>query len=45
VQQILPKTAEICQNLPKDETLKFHQKSRFLVEIDDFLKVPHLVWA
>jgi hypothetical protein len=25
----LPKTAKICQNLPKDETLKFHQKSRF----------------
>ena len=25
----LPKTAQICQNLPKDETLKFHQKSRF----------------
>jgi hypothetical protein len=25
----LPKTAKICQNLPEDETLKFHQKSRF----------------
>jgi hypothetical protein len=25
----LPKTAKICQNLPKDETLKFRQKSRF----------------
>jgi hypothetical protein len=25
----LPKTAKICQNLPKDETLKHHQKSRF----------------
>jgi hypothetical protein len=25
----LPKTAKIYQNLPKDETLKFHQKSRF----------------
>jgi hypothetical protein len=25
----LPKTAKICQNLPKDETLKFHQKSSF----------------
>jgi hypothetical protein len=25
----LPKTAQICQNLPKGETLKFHQKSRF----------------
>jgi hypothetical protein len=24
-----PKTAKICQNLPKDETLKFRQKSRF----------------
>jgi hypothetical protein len=23
------KTAKICQNLPKDETLKFRQKSRF----------------
>jgi hypothetical protein len=22
-------SAQICQNLPKDETLKFHQKSRF----------------
>jgi hypothetical protein len=27
--QNLPKTAKICQNLPKDETLKFCQKSRF----------------
>jgi hypothetical protein len=26
----LPKTAQICQNLPKDETLKFYQKSRSL---------------
>jgi hypothetical protein len=25
----LPQTAKICQNLPKDETLKFHQKLRF----------------
>jgi hypothetical protein len=25
----LPKIAQICQNLPKDETLKFRQKSRF----------------
>jgi hypothetical protein len=25
----LPKTAKICPNLPKDETLKFRQKSRF----------------
>jgi hypothetical protein len=25
----LPKIAKICQNLPKDETLKYHQKSRF----------------
>jgi hypothetical protein len=25
----LPKTAKFCQNLPKDETLKFRQKSRF----------------
>jgi hypothetical protein len=25
----LPKSAKICQNLPKDETLKFRQKSRF----------------
>jgi hypothetical protein len=24
----LPKTAKICQNLPKGETLKYHQKSR-----------------
>jgi hypothetical protein len=23
------KSAQNCQNLPKDETLKFHQKSRF----------------
>jgi hypothetical protein len=93
MQQILPKTAQNCQNLPKDKTLKFHQKSRFyffskikismyrectracfhcldfqsknfhmlfllsknglcmwisaypLMEIDDFLKVLHLVWA
>jgi hypothetical protein len=22
-------SAQNCQNLPKDETLKFHQKSRF----------------
>jgi hypothetical protein len=29
VQQILPKTAKICQNLPKHETLKCHQKLRF----------------
>jgi hypothetical protein len=29
MQQILPKTAKICPKLPKDETLKFHQKSRF----------------
>jgi hypothetical protein len=89
----LPKTAQICQNLPRAETLKFHQKLRFFffskikistcrggiracfhrldfqsknfsyaifivqkrplyvnfsippLEIDDFLKVPHLVWA
>jgi hypothetical protein len=25
----LSKTAQICQHLPEDETLKFHQKSRF----------------
>jgi hypothetical protein len=25
----LPKTTEICQNLPKDRTLKYYQKSRF----------------
>jgi hypothetical protein len=25
----LPKTAKICQNLPKDETSKLHQKLRF----------------
>jgi hypothetical protein len=25
MQQILPKIAKICQNLPKDETLKFHE--------------------
>jgi hypothetical protein len=25
----LPKFAKICPNLPKDETLKFHQKLRF----------------
>jgi hypothetical protein len=89
----LLKTAKICPKQPKDKTLKFHQKSRFLyffkikysiyrggtracfhrldfqskifsyahfvvkkrplyvnfsippVEIDDFLEVPHLVWA
>jgi hypothetical protein len=29
MQQILPKTAQICPNLPKDETLKFHQNLRF----------------
>jgi hypothetical protein len=29
MQQILPKTIKICPNLPKDETLKFHQKLRF----------------
>jgi hypothetical protein len=29
MQQILPKTAQICPNLPKGETLKYHQKSRF----------------
>jgi hypothetical protein len=29
MQQNLPKTAQICQNLPNDETLKFHQKLRF----------------
>jgi hypothetical protein len=29
IAQKLPKTAQISQNLPKDETLKFHQKSRF----------------
>jgi hypothetical protein len=29
MEQNLPKTAKICQNLPKDETLKFCQKSRF----------------
>jgi hypothetical protein len=29
MQENLPKTAKICQNLPKDETLKFRQKSRF----------------
>jgi hypothetical protein len=23
------KIAKICQNLPKDKTLKYHQKSRF----------------
>jgi hypothetical protein len=27
--QKLPKTAQNCQNLPKDETSKFHQKLRF----------------
>jgi hypothetical protein len=27
--QICPKLPKICQNLPKDETLKFHQKLRF----------------
>jgi hypothetical protein len=26
---ILPPAAKICQNLSKDETLKYHQKSRF----------------
>jgi hypothetical protein len=29
MQQILPKTAKICKNLPNEETLKYHQKSRF----------------
>jgi hypothetical protein len=29
MQQILPKTAKICKNLPTPETLKCHQKSRF----------------
>jgi hypothetical protein len=29
MQENLPKTAEICHNLPKGETLKYHQKSRF----------------
>jgi hypothetical protein len=24
-----PKTTKICQNLPKDKILKYHQKSRF----------------
>jgi hypothetical protein len=28
MQENLPKTAKICQNLPKDETLKFGQKLR-----------------
>jgi hypothetical protein len=27
--QKLPKTTKICPKLPKDETLKFHEKSRF----------------
>jgi hypothetical protein len=27
--QICPKLLKICQNLPKNETLKFRQKSRF----------------
>jgi hypothetical protein len=27
--KILPKTAKVCQNLPKDGTLKYHQKLRF----------------
>jgi hypothetical protein len=26
---ILPKFAQNCQNLPKADTLKYHQKSRF----------------
>jgi hypothetical protein len=29
LQQILPKSAQICPNLPKAKTLKYHQKSRF----------------
>jgi hypothetical protein len=29
MQHNLPKTVQSCENLPKDETLKFHQKSRF----------------
>jgi hypothetical protein len=29
-EQNLPKSAKICQNLLEDETLKYHQKSRFL---------------
>jgi hypothetical protein len=29
MQENLPKSAQNCQNLPKDETLKFCQKSRF----------------
>jgi hypothetical protein len=29
MQQILPKTAQNCQNPPKAETLKYHQKLRF----------------
>jgi hypothetical protein len=29
MQQILPKTTQNCPNLPNDETLKYHQKSRF----------------
>jgi hypothetical protein len=29
MQQLLPKIAQNCQNLSKNETLKFHQKLRF----------------
>jgi hypothetical protein len=29
MQPNLPKTAKICQNLPKVKTLKYHQKSRY----------------
>jgi hypothetical protein len=29
MQQNLPKTAKNCQNVPKNGTLKYHQKLRF----------------
>jgi hypothetical protein len=70
MQQILPKTAQNCQNLPKEEALEHVSTIRIfnprifhmlillsknglcmwisaypLVEIDAFLKVPHLMWA
>jgi hypothetical protein len=35
MQQNLPKTAKNCQNLPKDKTLKCHQKLGFKI----FLKI------
>jgi hypothetical protein len=35
MQQNLPKIAQNCQNLPKDKTLKYHQKLRF----ECFLKI------